>query len=56
MLLSAMIKVLVVSGLLLGYYWLFLRNRRQHQFNRFFSAGRWRGRCVGRLRENRLGD
>lgn len=36
MLLSAMIKVLVVSGLLLGYYWLFLRNRRQHQFNRFF--------------------
>ncbi|MFT4024169.1 MAG: M56/M15 family metallopeptidase [Flavihumibacter sp.] len=29
-------RILLVSGLLLGYYWLFLRNRRQHQFNRFF--------------------
>lgn len=29
-------RVILVSGMLLGYYWLLLRNRRQHQFNRFF--------------------
>jgi len=30
------IKTVLISGLLLGYYWLFLRNRFFHGFNRFF--------------------
>lgn len=29
-------KVFVCSGILLGYYWLFLRNRRFHHYNRFY--------------------
>jgi N-acetylmuramoyl-L-alanine amidase len=29
-------KSLLVSGLLLGYYWVFLRNRKMHAFNRFY--------------------
>ncbi|GAO44595.1 N-acetylmuramoyl-L-alanine amidase [Flavihumibacter petaseus] len=29
-------KMILGSGIFLGYYWLFLRNRRHHQFNRFF--------------------
>jgi N-acetylmuramoyl-L-alanine amidase len=30
------IKTLLLSGFLFGYYWLFLRNRLFHGFNRFF--------------------
>lgn len=30
------IKVLIVSGLLYGYYYLFLRNKKFHQYNRFY--------------------
>ena len=30
------IKTVLISGLLLGYYWLFLRNRFFHGFNRLF--------------------
>ena len=29
-------KVMLCSGILLGYYWLFLRNKRFHHYNRFF--------------------
>lgn len=29
-------KVMLCSGILLGYYWLFLRNRRFHHYNRFY--------------------
>jgi N-acetylmuramoyl-L-alanine amidase len=29
-------KVMLYSGILLGYYWLFLRNRRFHHYNRFY--------------------
>lgn len=29
-------KVVLCSGILLGYYWLFLRNRRFHHYNRFY--------------------
>ncbi|WP_290708274.1 M56 family metallopeptidase, partial [Flavihumibacter sp. CACIAM 22H1] len=29
-------KMLVCSGILLGYYWLFLRNHRFHQYNRYY--------------------
>jgi N-acetylmuramoyl-L-alanine amidase len=35
-LLIYIIKTLLLSGFLLGYYWLFLRNRLFHGFNRFF--------------------
>src|SRR5450631_112841 len=31
-----LIKSVLISGLLLGYYWIFLRNRIFHGFNRFF--------------------
>ena len=31
-----LIKTILVSGLLFGYYWLFLRNRIFHGFNRYF--------------------
>jgi N-acetylmuramoyl-L-alanine amidase len=31
-----LIKTVLVSGLLFGYYWLFLRNRLFHGFNRYF--------------------
>jgi TonB family protein len=30
------IKIIFISGGLLGYYWLFLRNRSFHAFNRYF--------------------
>ena len=29
-------KVMLCSGVLLGYYWLFLRNKRFHHYNRFY--------------------
>jgi N-acetylmuramoyl-L-alanine amidase len=29
-------KVMLCSGMLLGYYWLFLRNKRFHHYNRFY--------------------
>jgi|GEM_PF-764222 len=29
-------KMVLCSGILLGYYWLFLRNRRFHHYNRFY--------------------
>src|SRR5688572_4733451 len=29
-------KVMLCSGILLGYYWLFLRNRQFHHYNRFY--------------------
>jgi N-acetylmuramoyl-L-alanine amidase len=32
-------KVMLCSGILLGYYWLFLRNRRFHHYNRFYLLG-----------------
>jgi N-acetylmuramoyl-L-alanine amidase len=32
-------KVMLCSGILLGYYWLFLRNKGFHQYNRFFLLG-----------------
>ncbi len=31
-----MLKVMICSGILLGYYWLFLRNKVFHQYNRFY--------------------
>jgi len=31
-----LLKVMLCSGILLGYYWLFLRNRRFHHYNRFY--------------------
>lgn len=31
-----MLKVIICSGILLGYYWLFLRNKIFHQYNRFY--------------------
>jgi hypothetical protein len=33
------LKVTLISGLLYGYYWLFLRNRRFHGYNRAFLLG-----------------
>ena len=32
-------KVFLCSGILFGYYWLFLRNRRFHHYNRFYLLG-----------------
>jgi N-acetylmuramoyl-L-alanine amidase/beta-lactamase regulating signal transducer with metallopeptidase domain len=32
-------KVMLCSGILLGYYWLFLRNKRFHHYNRFYLLG-----------------
>jgi hypothetical protein len=31
-----LLKVMVCSGILLGYYWFFLRNKIFHQYNRFY--------------------
>lgn len=31
-----LLKVLICSGILLGYYWLFLRNKLFHRYNRFY--------------------
>lgn len=33
---SYLIKVVICSGLFTGYYWLGLRNKTHHQFNRFY--------------------
>lgn len=33
------LQVVVCSGLLMGYYWLVLRNKRFHQYNRFYLLG-----------------
>ncbi|MDF2191907.1 M56 family metallopeptidase [Paraflavitalea sp. CAU 1676] len=38
-LLSYFGKMVLCSGVLLGYYWLFLRNQRFHQYNRFYLLG-----------------
>lgn len=32
-------KIMIISGLLYIYYWLFLRNKQFHQYNRFFLLG-----------------
>ncbi|NII28135.1 hypothetical protein HB364_23835 [Pseudoflavitalea sp. X16] len=32
-------KMVLCSGILFGYYWLFLRNRRFHHYNRFYLLG-----------------
>lgn len=32
-------KCILISGLLFGYYWFFLRNKQFHQYNRFFLLG-----------------
>ena len=29
-------KVFIASGILFGYYWLFLRNKKFHHYNRFY--------------------
>lgn len=34
-----LIKTILISGLLLGYYWLFLRNKSFHRYNRYFLLG-----------------
>ncbi|MFI5124605.1 MAG: TonB family protein [Chitinophagales bacterium] len=34
-----LIKTILISGLLLGYYWLFLRNKTFHRYNRWFLLG-----------------
>lgn len=31
-----MLKVIICSGILFGYYWIFLRNKIFHQYNRFY--------------------
>ena len=31
-----LLKVVICSGILLGYYWLFLRNKIFHSYNRFY--------------------
>ena len=31
-----LLKVIICSGILFGYYWLFLRNKIFHQYNRFY--------------------
>ena len=31
-----LLKVIICSGILLGYYWLFLRNKIFHRYNRFY--------------------
>lgn len=31
-----LLKVMICSGILFGYYWLFLRNKIFHQYNRFY--------------------
>ncbi|AXY74990.1 hypothetical protein D3H65_13780 [Paraflavitalea soli] len=36
LILSYLGKMVLCSGILLGYYWLFLRNRRFHHYNRFY--------------------
>lgn len=36
MVLTILLKILACSGILYGYYWLFLRNKKFHHYNRFF--------------------
>ncbi|HMU73625.1 MAG TPA: hypothetical protein PKD93_12835, partial [Ferruginibacter sp.] len=31
-----MLKVIICSGILFGYYWVFLRNKIFHRYNRFY--------------------
>ncbi|HEY4155582.1 MAG TPA: TonB family protein [Puia sp.] len=38
-LLFYLLKTVLISGLLLGYYWLFLRNKSFHRYNRYFLMG-----------------
>lgn len=33
------LQVILCSGIMMGYYWLVLRNKRFHQYNRFFLLG-----------------
>ncbi|MEY4728591.1 MAG: hypothetical protein RLZZ390_1115, partial [Bacteroidota bacterium] len=33
------LKMILVSGVLLGYYWISLRNTRFHHYNRFYLVG-----------------
>lgn len=33
------IKMVICSGVLMGYYWFFLRNKRFHHYNRFYLLG-----------------
>ena len=33
------LKMMLVSGVLLGYYWFSLRNTRFHHYNRFYLVG-----------------
>lgn len=33
------LKAILVSGILLGYYWIGLRNTRFHYYNRFYLVG-----------------
>ncbi|MEO7530444.1 MAG: hypothetical protein ABIS69_03500, partial [Sediminibacterium sp.] len=30
------LQVVLCSGMMMGYYWLVLRNKRFHQYNRFY--------------------
>jgi len=39
LLLQIITKVFISSGILFGYYWLFLRNKRFHRYNRFYLIG-----------------
>ena len=34
-----LLKVILVSGILTGYYWISLRNKRFHHYNRFYLVG-----------------
>ena len=34
-----LLKSMLVSGILLGYYWFILRNKRFHFYNRFYLIG-----------------
>lgn len=34
-----LLKVILVSGILTGYYWVCLRNKRFHHYNRFYLVG-----------------
>jgi beta-lactamase regulating signal transducer with metallopeptidase domain len=38
-LLQYLLKVILVSGILTGYYWISLRNKRFHHYNRFYLVG-----------------
>ena len=37
--LTLVTKMMACSGILFGYYWLFLRNKRFHHYNRFYLLG-----------------